>query len=306
MIQILQMIPIKHLKVAKYLIIQAIIIFSMPFNLYASQIIGSEGKYIVQKGDTLDFIASKLGLKAAKIRQDNQIGQNHRLKPGMALKIDTRRILPKAFNNGIVINIPERMLYYFKDGNVSMVFPVGLGKIFRNVGSNWHTPVGRFTVKVKQKDPVWYVPVSIQKEMEREGKPVEVIVSPGPDNPLGRYILRTDLHNIHIHETIYPTSVHKFSSHGCIRVLPEHMEPFFKDVGIGAEGEIIYRPIKTLYENGRVYIEVHKDYYKQIGNLQDEAKRLLMQTGYISKVDWKKVEKAIFDMDGTVVDVTLN
>ncbi|MCX8028211.1 MAG: L,D-transpeptidase family protein [Thermodesulfovibrionales bacterium] len=285
----------------------AVFVYLFPFTSAASQIVGKEEQYIVQKGDTLDFIASKLGLKALKIRNDNKLAKDAKLKPGMILKVDTRRILPKSINNGIIINIPERMLYYFKDGKVSMVFPVGLGKIFRGGSdNNWHTPIGQFSIKAKQKDPVWYVPVSIQREMEKEGKPVEVIVSPGPDNPLGRFVLRTDIHNIHIHETIYPTSVHKFSSHGCIRVLPQHMEVFFKEVEIGTVGEIIYKPIKALYENGRVYIEVHKDYYRQIGDLQEEAKRLLAQTGNISRVDWKKVEKALLDVDGSVVDVTLN
>ncbi|MFQ3573444.1 MAG: L,D-transpeptidase family protein [Thermodesulfovibrionales bacterium] len=270
----------------------------------ASQIVGSEGYYIVQKGDTLDLIASRLGLSSSKIRQDNQLTPNQRLKQGTMLKIDTRRILPKVLNNGIVINIPERMLYYFKDSKAYMVFPVGLGKIFKSGDSNWHTPVGEFKIKAKQKDPTWYVPISIQREMEKEGKAVEVIVSPGPDNPLGRFLLRTDIPNIHIHETIYLTSVHKFSSHGCIRVLPQHMEMFFKEVEVGTVGEIIYKPIKTLYENGRVYIEVHKDYYKQVKDLNEEAKRLLTQTGHISIVDWKKVEKALIDSYGSVVDVT--
>lgn len=271
----------------------------------ASFLIGGEDFYIVQKGDTLDLIASKLGLRAERIASDNGIPKDsRRLKPGTFLKIYNRRIVPKTMQNGILINIPERMLYYFKDNHLEMVFPVGLGKIFSYSDTKWHTPVGQFVVTGKQKDPVWYVPASIQREMELQGKPVELIVSPGPDNPLGRFVVRTTLHNIHIHETNQPASVHKFSSHGCIRVLPQHMEVFFKKVERNTPGEIIYQPIKVHSEGNKVYLEVHRDYYKRLPDFKAETKRLIEQTGRSKNVDWNKVEKLLAELPGVAIDVT--
>ncbi len=287
---------------AAFLLWLLFFMFASP--LEAAYLIGGEDFYIVQRGDTLDLIASKLGLRAGRIAEDNNIDKNKRPKEGTFLRINNRRIVPRHIDKGIIINIPERMLYFFKDNRLEMAFPVGLGKIFSSAESQWHTPVGDFVVKGKQKDPVWYVPVSIQKEMERQGKPVELIVSPGPDNPLGRYVVRTTIQNIHIHETIYPTSVHKFTSHGCIRVLPQHMEPFFKAVEVNTPGEIIYMPIKVLAVSGKVYIEAHRDYYKRIGDYNGEAKRLLEQTGQASRIDWHKVNQALKDKDGVAVDVT--
>lgn len=297
---------IKHFSSMIITIAFFIITYLLPNHLYAEtgRLIGGDDFYIVQKDDTLDLIASKLGLKASKIAEDNGIDRNKTLREGMFLRINNRRIVPKLLDKGILINIPERMLYYFKDNRLEMVFPVGLGKVFSSKEGQWHTPTGQFLVKGKQKDPVWYVPASIQREMERQGKPVELIVSPGPDNPLGRFVVRTSIHNIHIHETNQPTSVHKFTSHGCIRVLPQHMEPFFKAVEPNTPGEIIYMPIKVHAEGKRVYLEAHKDYYKKIPDIEDEARGLIEQTGLAHRVDWQKVKKVITDKLGIAVDVT--
>ncbi|MCX8069530.1 MAG: L,D-transpeptidase family protein [Thermodesulfovibrionales bacterium] len=269
-----------------------------------TMLIGGQATYKVIKGDTIDLIASKLGIRASKLIEDNKLENVKNLKPGTVLKYNNQRIVPKGVSNVIIINIPERMLYYFKDNKLLMVFPVGLGKIFSSSDSKWHTPTGEFIIKSKQKDPSWYVPVSIQKEMERQGKPVELIVSPGPDNPLGRFILRTSLQNIHIHETIYPLSVHRFSSHGCIRVLPQHMEEFYPEVELNTKGEIIYKPVKLLHYNNRVYVEIHKDYYNNLSSLENEVKRQTEQIGVSNKVDWKKIDRAIKERLGTAVDIT--
>ncbi len=275
-----------------------------PLSVEAVRLIGGDDFYIVQKGDTLDLIASKLGLRASKIAEDNGIGKDKRLKEGTFLKINNRRIVPKMLDKGILINIPERMLYYFRDNRLEMVFPVGLGKIFSTKEGQWHTPTGQFIVTGKQKDPVWYVPASIQRELERQGKPVELIVSPGPDNPLGRFVVRTSLHNIHIHETNQPSSIHKFTSHGCIRVLPHHMESFFMVVERNTPGEIIYMPIKVHIEGKRVYLEVHRDYYNKIPDFGAEVRHLIEQKGLANRVDWQKVQKVLTDKPGIAVDVT--
>jgi len=48
-----------------------------------------------------------------------------------------------------------------------------------------------------------------------------------------------------IHGTTKPTSINTFSSHGCIRVMPEHMDDLFRSVTISMTGEIIYQPVKV-------------------------------------------------------------
>jgi hypothetical protein len=89
--------------------------------------------------------------------------------------------------------------------------------------TRWRTPSRTFTITGKERNPLWYVPESIQWQLHVEGKPVLKVVPPGPDNPLGRFALYTSIRGIAIHETIWPTTVFQFRSHGCIRVLPEHL-----------------------------------------------------------------------------------
>ena len=50
---------------------------------------------------------------------------------------------------------------------------------------------------------------SIQMEAMLQRKPVEEVVPPGPDNPLGRFALVTSIPGILIHETIWPRSVYR-------------------------------------------------------------------------------------------------
>ena len=190
-------------------------------------IIGKETVYVVQKGDTIDRISSKFGVTRKSLINENGLDSKKPLTPGRELRITSRRIVPKNVDGGIVINIPDRMLYLFRNGDLS-AYPVGLGMPFWRDMTQWRTPEGKFHVVRKQKDPTWHVPESMQWKMEQEGKPVRKIVPPGPDNPLGRHAVTLSLPGILIHETIWPTSVSRFRSHGCIRMLPEHMETFFR------------------------------------------------------------------------------
>jgi len=271
-------------------------------------VIGNEGFYTVEKGDSLELIASKIGVEKKVLIEDNKIDPNAKLKPGLQLKINTRKIVPKFIENGIIINIPDRMLYFFKDGALDSAFPVGLGMPVKKHGLEnieWKTPEGKFTVIGKNKDPVWFVPRSIQMEMELLNKPVTEKVPPGKDNPLGRYAIRTSLSGFLIHETIWPTSIYRFRTHGCARVLPEHMEKFFPKVKKHMEGEIIYRPVKVAFvDNKRIYLEVHRDVYKKFNNLEEVVKKEIEKAGVLNFIDWGKVKRVTLEKKGVAEDIT--
>ena len=226
-----------------------LLIILAPGISFADMIIGGDTSYVVQQGDCLISIGAKLGVNWQNIAKENQLDTAARLKIGTQLMVNTRRIVPRTVADGIIINIPEGMLYFFKAGELTAL-PVGLGKS----DWKWRTPLGRFTITAKAKDPTWHVPLSIQEEMEMNGLPVETLVEPGPDNPLGKYAFRTSLADIMIHATIWPTTVHQWRSHGCIRMLPEHIEKLFPLVAVGTKGEIIYEPVKLAQTSeGRVF-----------------------------------------------------
>jgi len=272
----------------------------------AGMIIGNDMVYTIRKGDTLELVGARTGVYWWQIAKDNNIDTKKHLKIGHELKINTRKIVPITIDNGIIINIPDRTLYSFRNSQLVLSFPVGMGLLTSKTTTSWKTPIGKFTVIAKMKDPTWYVPPSIQEEMALEGKKVITSVPPGPDNPLGRYAIKTTLPGILIHETLKPTSVNQYRSHGCIRVLPENMEKLFEEVEPNTPGELLYEPVKAaVSDKGQVFLEVHKDFYGRIKNLTKETRMLLEKTGVANKVDWQKVEKILKERTGIPQDVSL-
>jgi L,D-transpeptidase ErfK/SrfK len=287
------------------------IILSILFCLWAfvafagDMIVGGEMTYEVQKKDNLYLIGARHGVFWKAIAADNNLDPKQPLVKGTILKLNNRRIVPRIIDRGIIINIPDRTLYLFKDGALTS-FPVALGTPRKDDVSDSRTPTGKFSIVAKRKDPHWYVPESIQIEYFEKGKEVDEIVPPGPKNPLGRYALQTSIPAVLIHETIWPGSIYRYTSHGCIRMLPEHMEKLFPMVERGLQGEIIYEPAKLAVANdGRIYLEVRTDIYRKKKSVKADALKLIEERGLGDKVDWQKVAKVIQDEMGVAEDITL-
>jgi lipoprotein-anchoring transpeptidase ErfK/SrfK len=267
---------------------------------------GSISVYTAEKGDTLRLIASKLGVSRQHLIAINHLGKVAAVKIGQQLKYDNRRIVPKMIQKGIVINIPDRTLYYFQNGELVWTLPVALGTPTKKDDFNWQTPTGRFKITEKIKNPTWIVPPSIQAEMESQGKEVITSIPAGPDCPLGKFAIRTSIPGIMIHSTTKPGSINSYSSHGCIRVFPANMESFFKQIAVNTPGEIIYKPVKVAVgKTGRVFLEVHRDVYDRKINLATEARNLIEKRKLSDKVDWRKIKDIVKRQDGTIEDITL-
>ena len=282
-----------------------IIIFFFPSISFSEILICGEFFYTVVKGDSIDLISSRFGVNRNNIIKDNNLDIKKPISIGQQLKINNRKIVPKIVENGIIINIPDRMLYYFKNGHLEMAFPVGLGMPSWRGITRWRTPIGTFKVITKKRNPTWHVPESMQWKMRMEGKPVKTVVPPGPDNPLGRFAIGTSIPGIVIHETIWPTTVYHFRSHGCIRVMPENMEKFFAIVEINTTGELIYNPVKVAISDSRIYLEVHRDIYGKLKDLNSETKRIIDEMGLSEKVDTVKMNQVIKEKKGIAEDISL-
>jgi L,D-transpeptidase ErfK/SrfK len=289
----------------RFLTLVMFLALSWPFQaVYANMMIGGETHYVVKKGDSLELIGALFGVHWKNIARDNGLEMNKLPEEDTRLTINTRKIVPKVVDNGIIVNLPDRTLYYFKDRRLTAI-PIGVGKVVRDISENWQTSTGSFRIIRKRENPTWYVPESIQMEAALKGKPVEESVPPGPENPLGRYALVTSIPGILIHETIYPKSVYRYRSHGCIRVLPEDMEKLFPSVDVGTRGEIIYEPVKVaVADNGRVFLEVRSDVYKRLGSLRDHTRKLIEENGLSESVDWKRVERVVRRESGIAEDVS--
>lgn len=281
-----------------------IFIFCVPYVISGEILIGGETVYHVVKGDSIALISAKFGVESAVIIKNNNIDTAKPLQIGQEIRINNRRIVPKVIDDGIIINIPDKMLYFFKNKRLEMAFPVGIGMPSWRGLTIWRTPVGQFTVTDKIENPTWHVPKSMQWKMMIEGEPVKTVVPPGPDNPLGRYAIKISMPGIVLHETIWPASVYRFSSHGCIRILPENIEKFYKAIKKNTQGEIVYIPVKVAVSEKKVFLEVHRDIYGKMKNPEEEVKILLKKAGVENMVDWQKIERILREKSGVAEDIT--
>lgn len=270
------------------------------------KLIGSKGVYTVVKGDTVRLVAAKLGVAQQHLRSVNGLDSKAKLKIGQKLAYNNRKIIPQKMKDGIIVNIPDRTLYYFERGTLVTSLPVALGSPTKNEKYVWQTPTGKFKITAKVKDPTWTVPPSIQTEMEEQGKDVLTVLPPGPENPLGKYAIKTSIPGILIHSTTRPSSIYSFSSHGCIRLSPDTMENFFPQIRVNTRGEIIYKPVKlVVIENGRVFLEVHRDVYSKTTNLIEEAKLLIEKQKLADQINWDKFNSVVKQKSGIAEDISL-
>lgn len=266
----------------------------------AHTMVGERFEYVIQHGDFLISLAARFGESAMAIAQSNAIDYNGLIFPGQRLEIDNRHIVPETLGNGILINLPQRMLFFFRDGNLAGAYPVGLGK------PTWPTPTGQFRVVELHKNPTWTVPVSIQEELRREGEVVLTKVPPGPDNPLGKYWIGLSLPGYGIHGTSSPPSVYHFQSHGCIRLQPENIEKLFPEINIGATGQIIYAPVLLAVQaDGRIYLEVNPDVYNEGINVLQVLNKLAEANHLADRIDWQRAAQVVEQQEGLARQINL-
>lgn len=260
---------------------------------------GGMFEYNVQSGDYLIKIGARFGVEATALSYDNSLEYDALLMPEQKLVINNLHIVPQNIPDGILINLPQRMLYYFRAGELMLAYPVGLGK------PSWPTPTGEFSVISKIVNKAWRVPKSIQEEMRREGHLVKTEVPPGPKNPLGKHWLGLSIASIGIHGTIAPASIYKFQSHGCIRLHPDDIEKLFSQVALGETGSIIYAPLLLTESEGKVFLEVHQDIYKKSDVSLAALQQLANEAKLSDDVDWELAKYMLDLKDGIAHEITL-
>ncbi|HLY36553.1 MAG TPA: L,D-transpeptidase family protein [Candidatus Binatia bacterium] len=262
-------------------------------------IVGDEQEYVVGPGDTLWSITGRFTMSRALLETWNALPNPDALRPGMRLRVSDRHIVPRRQPDGIVIDLAVRTLYWFEHGRLKARFPVGVGR------TDWETPPGRYRIVGRREDPVWRVPVSIQEEMRKRGEPVVRVVPPGPDNPLGKYWIQLSAPGYGLHGTNAPASIGKFASHGCMRLLPEHVERLYREARDGTPVEIVYEPVKLARDPvGGVFLEVHGDV---MGGRRSDLPAiidLIEAAGLTDEVDVTRVAEAVSRTWGIPEDVS--
>ena len=168
--------------------------------------------HLVRTGDTLQAIAERYRSTVELIMEVNGIDDPSRLR------VNQRLVVPQT-DFAIVINKSRFTLTLYDGDRIFAVYPVGLGK-------DGCTPVGRFEVKEKIKDPTWWSP---------RGP-----IPPGdPENELGtRWIGMRALdpgigEGYGIHATIRPSTIGTEASNGCPRMYEEDAQELFRLVRVG-------------------------------------------------------------------------
>lgn len=279
----------------------AALLFMAPAVAQASDaIVERSVSHVVARGDSLGSLGARFGVQVARIAADNGLDPRKPLRVGQRVELVSRHVVPPPIEDGIVINIPQRMLFRFRGGRVASADPVSVGR------RDWPTPTGEFTVLSRQVDKTWIVPPSIQEEMRREGKPVLTQVAPGPENPLGRHWIGLSLPGIGIHGTNAPASVYGFRSHGCIRMHPDDVAALFSSVRVGDVGRIVYRPLLMARgEDGRIWFEANPDAYRRGPGSLDTVKEMArLQSIAEESIDWAQVNEALRRREGYAQDVS--
>jgi L,D-transpeptidase ErfK/SrfK len=275
-----------------------------PVNRVATEIVGGSFAHEIQAGDTLTSLGGRYGVDPAVLARRNSLAPGTTLtaRTGDRLIIDNRHIVwpvESATGTILIVNVPQRMVFRVIDGRIESAFPVAVGR------ATWPTPLGPFTVIEKEIDPTWDVPRSIQEEMRREGKPIVTSIPPCPANPLGRHWIRLSHPGVGLHGTNVPTSIYRFTTHGCIRLHPDDVSILFERVQVGDGGVIVYDPVLLAHAaDGRLFVEVQPDPYRRGPDAQRYLQALADQAGLTSRIDWDRVRDVVRRREGLAVDVT--
>jgi L,D-transpeptidase ErfK/SrfK len=251
------------------------------------EISGARTEYEVEPRDTVDSIAARFGEPELTISKDDDDPI-----PGSVVEVDNRHNVP-TIGDGVVVNIPQRMVFLMRDGRLVGAWPATVGR------PDWQTPLGSFYIEALTKNPTWHVPPAIRAEMEDEGISIGDEVKPGSANPLGKLWMGLDHGGIGIHGTNHPKSIFHYGSHGCIRLAPESAAALFGSVGRSEPVEIIYQPVSlAVLGDGRIFLESDSDPYERghadIGNVREAARK----AGVEDAIDWARASRTLVTVEG--------
>lgn len=271
-----------------------------PLPLGPGRLMGGVNAYVVKRHDTVAEIASRFGVHPVRVVKPSAKAIADGLQVGETLFVDQRRVEPSfpTGPSGVVLNLPEAEAYLLEGGRVVRRYPVAVSV----PDSEWAAPLGSFRVLEKIKDPTWYVPKSIQAEMEKNGQEVKTRVDPGPKNPLGPRWIGFG-RGLGLHGTSVPTSIKHYASHGCVRFLKADIIDLFDRVAVGTPVHVTYQPVLLGTDDKTVWLSAYPDFYRRGIDYRAQVKAQAAALGVLPRLSWKAVEKALALKDGIPVDI---
>lgn len=211
-----------------------------PISLGINIVTGSIADFVAKLAQRYDRAAldSKLSLRQlrpwlSKERAGRKLDQRravHDINVALAnmtrgeLRLAVKAVKPKVtrrnFGPVIVIRRSSNRLFLYDGMKYRRLFVVATGQ------SQYPTPLGRFTIIVKWRNPWWYPPNSPWAQGQKP-------IPPGPNNPLGTRWMGLSAAGVGIHGTPSDTSIGYSVSHGCIRMHIPEAEWLFNHVDVG-------------------------------------------------------------------------
>lgn len=212
-------------------------------------------------------------------------------------------ILPEGERRGVVLNLPEKRLYYYvPDEDTVLTYAMGIGR------QGLETPVMRTRITGKIENPSWTPPRSVREERASRGEELPAIVPPGPDNPLGRFAIQLDVPGYFIHGSNSSMGIGMRVSHGCIRLYDDDIEEMARRVPVGTQVEVVNQPFKAGWHRGELYLEAHEPLEEK--PVAEEEYRevitaaLARRPGRNVDVDWDKAANVAGESRGIPVVIS--
>jgi lipoprotein-anchoring transpeptidase ErfK/SrfK len=172
----------------------------------------------------------KLGRRLRQSAAVREIFRSLKTHSRTPIELRADKLVPETtratIGDVIVIRRGSNRLSFYDGMKLRRTFGVATG------ASRYPTPLGRFEIIVKWRNPWWYPP---QSDWAKDAKPIP----PGPGNPLGTRWMGISAPAVGIHGTPDPASIGYSVSHGCIRMLIPEVEWLFNQVDIGTPVYII-------------------------------------------------------------------
>jgi L,D-transpeptidase ErfK/SrfK len=268
-------------------------------------VIGTVQTGYVKSGDAAATIAQAYDVGFNEMQNANpSVNMDHRFSHSKEVIVPTQHLLPNAPRKGIVINLPEMRMYYYT-GNEVLTYPIGIGKTGKTI------PVTSSKVTYKKTNPYWYPPQDIREFNLAKGVILPRVLPPGPDNPLGTYAIYMTVPTYLIHSTIFPESVGRRASFGCIRMYENDIETFFPTISRGIPIEILNSPVKVGWQNKSVFMEVHEPLEENKDDVEASlpgmVHKIVQHTGNEPVlIDWQEVSFIAKAKDGMPHEIGLN
>jgi len=230
-----------------------------------SDVVGRVQVTVARHEDTLPDLARRFNVGYEEIVRANPEVDPWLPGEGTRIVLPTRFVLPDAPREGLVFNLAAMRMFYYPprehpDAPLEVItHPIGIGKV------GWSTPEGRTKIVSRVKDPTWTPPRSVREEHAKNGDPLPPKVPPGPENPLGRHMMRFDWPSYLMHGTNKPYGVGMRVSHGCIRLYPEDIATLFELVPVGTQVTVVNQPYLLGWDGGTLLVQAY-------GPLEDDER----------------------------------